>query len=73
MVQLRLGYNFDSDLVEKMGLSKFSVGLNANNIWTITKYSGLDPQVADPDTNFGVDVGNFPVTPSYAITLEIGI
>ncbi|MDC6389808.1 TonB-dependent receptor [Maribacter sp. PR1] len=73
LVQLRLGYNFDTDLVEKLGLSKFSIGLNANNIWTITKYSGLDPQVAGPDTNFGVDIGNFPVTPSYAITLEIGI
>ena len=56
-----------------MGLRKFKVGLSANNIWTLTDYSGLDPQVAGPDTNFGIDVGNFPVTPSYAITLEIGI
>ncbi|APQ18477.1 SusC/RagA family TonB-linked outer membrane protein [Maribacter hydrothermalis] len=73
LVQLRVGYNFNTNLVESLGLRKFSVGLSANNIWTLTDYSGLDPQVAGPDTNFGVDVGNFPVTPSYAITLEIGI
>jgi hypothetical protein len=73
LVQLRVGYNFDTNLVETLGLRKFSVGLSANNIWTLTNYSGLDPQVAGPDTNFGIDVGNFPVTPSYAITLEIGI
>ena len=73
LVQLRIGYNFDTNLVESLGLRKFSVGLSANNIWTLTDYSGLDPQVAGPDTNFGIDVGNFPVTPSYAITLEIGI
>lgn len=73
LVQLRIGYNFDTELVDKMGLRKFKVGLSANNIWTLTNYSGLDPQVAGPDTNFGIDVGNFPVTPSYAITLEIGI
>ena len=73
LVQLRIGYNFDTALVDKMGLRKLNVGLSANNVWTLTNYSGLDPQVAGPDTNFGVDVGNFPVTPSYAITLEIGI
>lgn len=71
--RLAFTYDFDSILVDKWGLSKFSVGLAANNIWTITKYSGLDPGVAGPDTNFGVDVGNFPVTPSYLISLEIGL
>ncbi len=71
--QLRIGYNFDADLVEKFGLSKLNIGLSANNIWTITDYSGLDPQIGGPDTNFGVDIGNFPVTPQYIITLELGL
>ncbi len=73
LVQLRLGYNFDTDLVEKFGLSKLNIGLSANNVWTLTDYSGLDPQVAGPDTNFGIDVGNYPVTPSYMISLELGL
>jgi len=71
--RLAFTYDFDSALVDKWGLSKFKIGLAANNIWTITNYSGLDPGVAGPDTNFGVDVGNFPVTPSYLISIELGL
>ncbi|MEX0290328.1 MAG: SusC/RagA family TonB-linked outer membrane protein [Flavobacteriaceae bacterium] len=66
-------YSFDQDMIEKWGLTKFKLGVSANNIWTITDYSGLDPVVSGPDTNFGIDVGNFPVTPSYLISLEIGL
>lgn len=65
-------YNFDTMLLETLGLSKLSLGLSANNIWTITNYSGLDPQVAGADSNFGIDVGNYPVTPSYLLNLSLG-
>lgn len=65
-------YNFDNILLETLGLSKMSLGLSANNILTITNYSGLDPMVAGADSNFGIDVGNYPVTPSYLLNLSIG-
>ena len=68
-----ISYNFDDTLLDQWGLSTFKLGISANNIWTITNYSGLDPGVAGPDTNFGVDIGNFPVTPSYLISLELGL
>lgn len=72
--RLALTYSFDLDLVEKMGLRKLSIGLSANNIWTITNYSGLDPGIGGgADTNFGIDVGNYPVAPSYLFNLSIGI
>ena len=70
---LSLAYNFDRDKIEQFGLSKLKLGVSANNVWTITGYEGLDPMVAGPDTNFGIDVGNFPVTPSYLFNLELGI
>ena len=70
---MALSYSFDNLVMDKLGLSKLKLGLAANNIWTITNYSGLDPQVAGPDTNFGIDVGNYPVTPQYLITLELGL
>ncbi|NNE78194.1 MAG: SusC/RagA family protein, partial [Pricia sp.] len=71
--RLALSYNFDTDLVQKIGLGKLKVGLAANNIWTMTKYSGLDPVVAGADTNFGIDVGNYPATPSYLFSVELGL
>jgi TonB-dependent starch-binding outer membrane protein SusC len=71
--RLALSYDF-TDLTEKLGLSRFRVGVSANNIWTITNYSGLDPGIGGgADTNFGIDVGNYPVAPQYLFTLELGI
>jgi TonB-dependent starch-binding outer membrane protein SusC len=72
--RLAFNYSFDADLVEKMGLSKLKIGISANNIWTMTDYSGLDPGIGGgADTNFGIDVGNYPVSPSYLFSLELGL
>ena len=71
--RLALSYDF-KELTDRIGLSKLKIGLSANNIWTMTKYSGLDPGIGGgADTNFGIDVGNYPVSPQYLITLELGI
>lgn len=71
--RLYLGYNFEGNVLDKVGLSKLKLGISANNVWTITDYSGLDPNVGGADTSFGVDVGNYPATPQYLISLEIGL
>lgn len=71
--RLAFAYNF-ADITDRLGLSRLKLGLSANNIWTITNYSGLDPGIGGgADTNFGIDVGNYPVAPQYLITLEVGI
>jgi hypothetical protein len=71
----RLAVNYDfRELADNLGITKLNVGFSANNIWTITKYSGLDPGVAgEADTRLGVDVGNYPVTPSYLFNVNIGL
>jgi TonB-linked SusC/RagA family outer membrane protein len=72
--RLALVYSFDDKVKDALGLSNFEVGLSANNIWTITNYSGLDPGVGgDVDTRFGIDVGNYPATPQYILTLTLGL
>ncbi|GAB5472946.1 MAG: TonB-dependent receptor [Maribacter sp.] len=71
--RLAFTYSFDAQLLDKLGIQKLKLGLSANNIWTATKYTGLDPVVAGADTNFGVDTGNYPATPSYLVSLNIGL
>lgn len=73
--RLALSFDFASTIgVDKLGLSKFRIGLAANNLWLITGYTGIDPQVGGAaDTNFGIDVGNYPITPQYLINFEIGL
>ena len=68
---LALSYDFTGAILDQLGLSDLSVGISGNNLFTITNYSGLDPMIGGADTNFGIDVGNYPVTPSYLLNIRI--
>ncbi len=71
--RLALTYDFNESLLQKLGLTEIKLGVSANNVWTITGYTGLDPVVGgNADTRFGIDVGNYPVTPSYLLNLSLG-
>jgi len=51
-----LGYTGNSSFFNKAGISKFRVYVQATNLFTVTKYTGLDPEVAG-----GLDSGgNYP-------------
>ncbi|WP_428655735.1 SusC/RagA family TonB-linked outer membrane protein [Runella sp.] len=70
---LSFAYNFPLAIANKMKLSKLRVHAAVNNLFTITKYGGLDPQVAGAaDTNFGVDLGNFPMTRQFTFGINVG-
>jgi TonB-dependent starch-binding outer membrane protein SusC len=70
---LSIGYNLPNRLINNLGLSRARLAVSGNNFWTITKYQGLDPMVGGAvDTTFGVDVGNYPVTPSYNFVINLG-
>ncbi|MBO0948324.1 SusC/RagA family TonB-linked outer membrane protein [Fibrella forsythiae] len=65
MQNLSFGYNLPSSLLNKVKLQRVRVFVSTNNLFTITKYQGLDPSVGgNADTNFGIDVGNYPITRS---------
>ncbi|UTA68824.1 TonB-dependent receptor [Emticicia sp. 21SJ11W-3] len=70
---LSIAYNVPSAIARKMKLGRIRVNAAVNNLFTVTKYSGLDPQVAGAaDTNFGVDLGNFPMTRQVTFGLNVG-
>jgi len=67
-----LGYRVPKSLAGKLGVKNARVAISANNFFTITKYKGLDPGVGGAaDTSFGIDVGNYPVTPSYNASINL--
>jgi TonB-dependent starch-binding outer membrane protein SusC len=73
MQNLALGYTLPNDLIKKVGLSRAKITLAGFNLFTLTKYSGLDPMVGGAvDTNFGIDVGNYPVTRGFNFALSLG-
>ena len=57
---LILGYNFSKDVLRKMKIEKLRIYLQAVNLFTITKYKGLDPELPGATTAFGIDFGNYP-------------
>jgi TonB-dependent starch-binding outer membrane protein SusC len=70
---ITLAYNLPNEILKKLSLSKLRVFGTANNLFTITGYSGLDPQVGgNADTNFGIDLGTFPMTRTVTFGVNVG-
>jgi TonB-linked SusC/RagA family outer membrane protein len=73
MQNISLAYNFPAAIVSRMNIEKLRIFASTNNVFTISKYEGLDPSVGGAvDTQFGIDVGNFPITRSFTFGLNLG-
>jgi hypothetical protein len=73
MQNITLAYNLPAAVVSKMKMEKLRVFASTNNVITISKYEGLDPSVGgNADTQFGIDVGNAPITRSFTFGLNLG-
>ncbi len=60
---ITLGYTFDQKLISRIGLTNLRLTLNATNLFTITGYSGYDPEVGlstQSSNVFGLDNGRYP-------------
>lgn len=64
---ISLGYNFPKKLVNKMGLQGLSVSCNAFNLWTVTPYTGYDPEFT------GSDSGTYPQSRTITFTLKLDL
>jgi hypothetical protein len=68
-----LGYTVPKSILEKLKIARLHLYASTNNLFTVSKYQGLDPQVGgNADTNFGIDVGNYPITRSVTVGLNLG-
>lgn len=58
---LTFGYNFTQDWIKKIGAKSLRLYLSFDNLWTLTNYSGLDPEVG----LWGLDYGIYPTARTY--------
>lgn len=73
MQNITLGYYLPASVLDDLNLSKFRIFAGVNNVFTISGYSGLDPGIGGAaDTNFGIDLGNYPITRSWTFGVNIG-
>jgi hypothetical protein len=65
---LRLAYNLSSRTAERMKIKRTQFYVSAQNLLTLTNYSGMDPEVGG-----GVDIGFYPQARTFlaGITIEL--
>ena len=57
----QVGYTFSGGQLKTLGVAKLHVYVQGNNLFTITKYTGLDPELqAVANNGIGTDLGNYP-------------
>jgi TonB-dependent starch-binding outer membrane protein SusC len=71
MKNLELGYTLPQNIVSKIKISSLRVYVQAVNLFTFTKYSGLDPELGGDDRAFGSDTGNYPLVKTYIFGLNM--
>ncbi|KAA2245613.1 TonB-dependent receptor [Chitinophaga agrisoli] len=63
---LQIGYTFSTALLRRVNIDQLRIYVQATNLFTITSYSGLDPDIMNADftgggdLNKGVDYGFYP-------------
>lgn len=79
MKTLTLGYTFDKALTQRLKINKLRVYATAQNLFTITPYSGYDPDLGNSysnelnntSTDIGIDRGQFPQPRTFILGVNI--
>ncbi len=66
---VQLGYSLPSNLYKKIGASKLRFYLSSENLLTLTKYSGYDPEIGGGV--FGIDKGVYPQARSFMLGVQL--
>ncbi|RBL91346.1 SusC/RagA family TonB-linked outer membrane protein [Chitinophaga flava] len=70
---MQLGYTLPAGALSRLRIQKFRVYVQAANLFTITRYSGIDPEIGGSNiTDFGVDEGAYPNQRQFLIGVNLG-
>ena len=69
---LQLSYSFKPELLKKIGLKSMNIYASVDNICFWTKYSGLEPEVANGGEGIAYDNTKTPRPRSYTLSLSLG-
>lgn len=69
----QLGYTFATKELNHIGVKKLRVYVSATNLFTITGYSGIDPELNGGVTNFGIDEGTYATPRTYLFGVNLSL
>ncbi|TSA33353.1 MAG: TonB-dependent receptor [Porphyromonadaceae bacterium] len=70
---LRLGYTLPQSVLSKIKVQSMRLYLQTTNLFTITKYRGLDPELDASGMGMGIDQGAWPTPREIIIGLTLGL
>ncbi|MBL0745291.1 SusC/RagA family TonB-linked outer membrane protein [Chryseolinea lacunae] len=71
---IMLAYNVPQALTQKVGMTRLRTYVSAQNVFTITHYTGYDPEVSSfnsNDANIGVDFGSYPTSRTFTVGIDL--
>ncbi len=76
---LNIGYTLPQNIIEKLGLSTLRIYTSMQNLFTITNYSGSDPEIGQNTdingnnnvTTRGIDAGAYPLSKTFTLGLNL--
>jgi hypothetical protein len=70
--QLQLGYTLPESLLRRASIDKFRIYVSGENLFTWTKYSGIDPEFSRSSVlNAGIDNMIYPFTRSFTVGAQL--
>jgi len=69
---LQLSYSFNTKLLKKLHMSTLNAYVSANNLFCLTKYTGVDPEIGYGGYGITTDNSKTPRSKSYTVGLTIG-
>jgi hypothetical protein len=70
---LEIGYSIPESMLSKVKIKSLRLYLQGVNLFTSTKYSGLDPELGGDDLSFGIDSGNYPNARQFIFGLNLSL
>jgi TonB-linked SusC/RagA family outer membrane protein len=74
---VQVGYNFSDKTLSKIGVKRMRVYVSAANLFTITSYSGVDPELPGTPgasaTDFGIDEGTYPSSRTFLLGVNLSL
>lgn len=69
-----LGYTLPAQVVESVGIRSLRIYFTATNLFTLTNYSGYDPEVSTYNNlgSIGADYGTYPTSKTYLFGINLG-
>ena len=76
---VQLTYSIPANIMKKVKMGSAQIYVQGQNILTMTKYTGLDPDINlrtsgndNQDIHMGIDEGAYPVAKSYLVGVRLG-